>query len=369
MGGSLIGAFGPPWPKKMHKIHTNFWFEIYGAKFGIPSFEQGLGTEVLDALKFPIQDLAVAWICSFSFPFVLGFPGLTLFVAFRVRLIISIYKHAGFVSWPQETSSHDVTDILLGDNDLVQVKDGIVMVRRVATLEDVLADFEIVEMEKVELPEGVTPLSPILQLTPENHEFDTPVHLIIPVCVGATKAWRSCPDGWEELREAVFFQGYMRVSLTHFCLIFAGDREVKAADTVAVPFYRHEDNDNGIQVRWAVCHLECKGCVERLERKRRAYLDGFLQCEGDFDLGTKMHQSEIEIRSNTGAPGVPSEQSSDKFILDFGRFPLVRPGGPSFLPQGCFLLRLEVPLGDTGSGNGLSTETFVSSLKTKIRPT
>ncbi len=240
-------------------------------------------------------------------------------------------------------SSRDVIEILLEDYDLVQVKDGIVMVRRVATLEDVLADFKIVEMEEVELPEGVTPLSPILQLTPENHDFDTPVHLIIPVCVGATKVWRSCADGWEELGEGVFFQGYVRVRLTHFCLIFAGDRQVKAADTVAVPFYRH--GDNGIQVRWAVCHLDCNGCVESLDRKRRAYLDGFLRCEGDFELGTKMHQSKIEIRSNTGAPGVHSEQSSDEVILDFARFPLMRPRDckRSFLPRDCFLLRLEAP--------------------------
>ena len=234
--------------------------------------------------------------------------------------------------------------IAIEDYDLVQVKDSIVMVRRVATLEDVLADFEIVEMEDVKLPEGVTPLSPILQLTPENHEFDTPVHLIIPMCVGATKAWRSCPDGWEELQEAVFCGAYMSVRLTHFCRVFAGVREVTPEDTVAVPFYRHQDN--GIQVRWAVCHLDCNGCAESLERKRRVYLDGFRSCGGNFDMGTKTHQSRIKIRSNTGAPGVvTSEQSSDEFILDFARFPLVRPrdGTQSFLPQGCFILRLEVP--------------------------
>ena len=243
----------------------------------------------------------------------------------------------------QDNASHDVIDLPLEDFDLAKVHDRVVMITRIINPEDIDANFEI--LEETQLPEGVVPLSPILRLTPENYEFPHPVRLILPICHGATKAWRSTSNGWEEIHDALFFDGYMLLRLTHFCEVFAGADGKKGATVKVRAFWKQ--SGSRIQAKWAFRHLgKCDRCDEklRLYMDDPDYLEGFSECAGAFDLDEKTHGSELTIISNTS-------QRNDKCTLNFGKFPLVRPHvrSPAFLPEDCFTLRLEAWRGNIKS--------------------
>lgn len=231
----------------------------------------------------------------------------------------------------------DSIDVTIEGYDLAKVHDGVIMVTRIIEPEDILANFEI--LEDAQLPEGVVPLSPILRLTPEDYDFPHPVQLILPACCGATKAWRSTSTGWEELQDALFFRGYVLLRLTHFCDVFAGAYGNKHIDI------NWKQSGSQIQTRWAIRHLgKCDRCAERLQLYMGDpyFLEGFEECRGVFDLGTKTHGSQLTIISNTS-------HSTDTCTLTFATFPLLMPDveSPVFLPEGCSSLKLQA-----GGGGG-----------------
>ena len=232
-------------------------------------------------------------------------------------------------------ATDDVIDVPLEDFDLAQLRDGVVMVTRIINPEDIDANFQI--LKDVQLPEGIVPLSPILRLTPENYEFPHPVRLLVPVCCGATTAWRSTSTGWEELHDALFFQGYMLLRLTHFCDTFAGVDGKKDATIKVRAFWKQRDVR--LEARWAICHVgKCHRCADTVQEYMDDpdFLEGFSEC-GVFSLGRKTHGSQLTIISNTC-------QQRDMCRLNFNNFPLIRPilEAPAFLPEGSSTLRLQV---------------------------
>lgn len=248
----------------------------------------------------------------------------------------------------QDNASHDVIDLPLEDFDLAKVHDRVIMITRIINPEDIDANFEI--LEETQLPEGVVPLSPILRLTPEAYKFPHPVRLLLPTCHGATKAWRSTSSGWEELKvpkDASFFQGYALLYLTHFCEVFAGREGKTERYTDALAFWKQGDSQSRIQAKWAIRHVGCDNCTEKLQlyMNDSKYLKGFSECPGVFDLGKRTHGSELTIVSNTmPCRRETSPTRRDKCELNFARFPVVEPDeeSPAFLPENCYTLSMEV---------------------------
>lgn len=191
------------------------------------------------------------------------------------------------------------------------------------------------------------PLSPILRLMPEAYEFPHPVRLILPTCHGATKAWRSTSSGWEELQDALFFEGYALLSLRHFCEVFAGREGKTERYTDALAFWKQDDFHFRVQAKWAIRHVGCDTCTEKLQLYMNdfKYLKGFFECPGVFDLGKKAHGSELTIVSNSMPRRRETSQTRrDKCELNLARFPVVEPDEESlaFLPEHCYTLSMEV---------------------------
>ena len=128
-----------------------------------------------------------------------------------------------------ETSQmQDLTEglsIELKSGDVAEMWDGVVMAMSKRLRAKFSPQLRILHEDPLlALPEGVTPLSPILEMRPHQTWFDGQrVMLVVPACAGAEAAWRSSPDGiWEQIEDVEFFAGCAVIYLSHFCQLFLG---------------------------------------------------------------------------------------------------------------------------------------------------
>ena len=211
--------------------------------------------------------------------------------------------------------------IRLGPGDMAQMKDGILM----AMSKDLRSAFSptcrvVREDLPIKLPDHVVPLSPILDLHPHYTGFaGQRVMIVLPVCVGAEKAWRSLPGGeWEEVMEVEFFPGRVIMYLDHFCFAFAGT-EFPKRQNLQVRGFLNRDKQ---AARFALVHADCDACEQNLQsRYGKGSWAGFIECEEPKDVGECQHMEEIVLEEI-----VPTEQQGKKpwnepWHADFSKLP------------------------------------------------
>ena len=87
---------------------------------------------------------------------------------------------------------------MLQDDEVAKIRDGVVMVMKDSVLKDHEPDFKIVdnpEADGINFPDGLQLLSPLLEFTPHDVDFASPVCIIVPVCVGAHTGLHCKSDG------------------------------------------------------------------------------------------------------------------------------------------------------------------------------
>ena len=192
--------------------------------------------------------------------------------------------------------------IRLGPGDVAQMKDGILM----AMSKDLRSAFSptcrvVREDLPIKLPNHVVPLSPILDLHPHYTDFaGQRVMIVLPVCVGAEKAWRSLPGGeWEEVMEVEFFPGRVIMYLDHFCYACAGT-EFPKRQNLQVRGFLNRDKQ---AARFALVHADCEGCEQNLQsRYEKGNLAGFIECEEPKDVGECQHMGEFVLTEPQRSP-------------------------------------------------------------------
>ena len=111
-------------------------------------------------------------------------------------------------------------DIELDDSGLFMEFGGIILMRSVSLADGDLLQADVLEdWDAEQLPAGFLPQGPLLRLRPENEIFSEKVHLVMPVCCGATTAWRTTLAGWQQvpsLNQGDFM--ITRLSVVHFSM-------------------------------------------------------------------------------------------------------------------------------------------------------
>ena len=180
--------------------------------------------------------------------------------------------------------------------------------------------FDIVREEPpTPLPEGVVPLSPIVDLFPHNTAFGGQrVVVVLPTCSGADKAWRSLPEGgWEELTEVEFFGGHAALRLDHFCKTFLGTQSPQPRRLKVRGFLSRTQR----AAKCALVHSLCDGCEEQLRQtccQDPDELAGFDECSPPKLAGLYEHGEELVL-----SHGKEDQEWSQRVKLLFNRFPLV----------------------------------------------
>eukprot|EP00438_Fugacium_kawagutii_P017867 Skav216087 [mRNA] locus=scaffold2042:83677:85221:+ [translate_table: standard] len=153
------------------------------------------------------------------------------------------------------------------------------------------------------LPAGHTVLSPLLRFMPEDVTFPVPIEVKIPVCVGASNAWRSTSSGWEKV-EASFGDGFATMALTHFCDSFVSGAR---SPLMALGFIKQDEP----AAKVAVTHAGCPSCAVMLDeyRKEGLSLKAFSSCDAAAELGAYRDDEVLDVQ----IPGGPPSQIKLRF--------------------------------------------------------
>ncbi|CAK9118389.1 unnamed protein product [Durusdinium trenchii] len=130
--------------------------------------------------------------------------------------------------------------------------------------------------------DGEEPLSPLVRLTPEHTSFTTPVTVMFPACIGATRVWRSSESSWELVELESFENGCVTTSLSHFCHCFAsGNSRILKAIGYIKPH-------SAVAKLALACVGRCHQCNHALEQYQEDYyfLEGYQPCTRPAPVGT-----------------------------------------------------------------------------------
>ena len=205
--------------------------------------------------------------------------------------------------------------VKLRAGDVALLHGSAVMVTKAENFEAHSLHMETLAPGSMPLPEMSVALSPLLDLHPHGMHFDEPVLLIFPVCVGATKVWRSSDAGWEELVDARLSAGHAILSLDHFCQVVAGAPE-PVRKPIKIKGYMKEQT-----AKWTITHANCKNCEDMLEEYLADpdVLQGYRPCMPLFKTATYSHKQFLEL----SWPDPSGNANAEPGILNFEEFPVV----------------------------------------------
>ena len=222
---------------------------------------------------------------------------------------------------------HEVAEglvVQLEEGDVAVMHDSILMVAKSRVCQKHTLNFEVMAKDgPLQLPDKAIALSPIVDLSPDGVVFEEPILVILPVCIGATKAWRSLGDSskWEVLPEARFHAGYAILYLDHFCKIAAGgDEPLEAA--IKISCYMN----SLLEAKWAITHAACGSCRNLL----RSYandedvLQDYKPCKpASYPAGGYAHGQDLRLAWPHVSSLEPEPGQPEPGRLNFRRFPLV----------------------------------------------
>ena len=176
--------------------------------------------------------------------------------------------------------------------------------------------FEVLPSSKMlsDMPDAVA-LSPILRLNPEKETFTEPVLLIVPVCEGATKVWRSREaGGWDEVADVKFMAGHAILHLDHFCDMFSGIEGTPSKTIKVIGLI------NDSSAKFAITHISCDHCLADLaDFLADCDLKGYRQCTSEMSIvGKYKHLDTLNCRF-VGSSGLDAEEVQ----LDFEHMPYI----------------------------------------------
>ena len=209
----------------------------------------------------------------------------------------------------------------LGSGLVAVLRHEVLMVMTASVAETHAPELHVLASGAIPLPTGAVILGPILDLRPHKIRFEEPVLLIFPVCLGATKAWRSSEEGsWEELglADAQFRAGHAVLRLDHFCHVAVGTDGQPEAPLKISCFM----NDS-FHAKWAVTHAGCSRCKSIMHAafQDEDILEDYKLCEEPFWAGVYEHMESLDLVWQNAPQHLHPAPGS----VNFQRFPLVSP--------------------------------------------
>ena len=207
---------------------------------------------------------------------------------------------------------------------------GVLMVMTANVFERHCPELQVLTNAAIPLPADAVMLGPILDLRPHSTYFDEPVLLIFPVCIGATKAWRSSDDGrWEHLTDAEFRAGHAILRLDHFCQVVVGT-DGQAQAPILISCYMNDS----FHAKWAITHAGCSRCAEAMQAafQEELVLKNYRLCEEPLWAGVYGHMESLDLawqwpeappEGPKGPKRIPKHLDPEPGSVNFERFPLV----------------------------------------------